>query len=445
MWPTRAYLVSYTAGQILPTAIGGDAVRIFETSGGIPGAGRHHRHRPARTRPGRGRTVLLGAVGFVLAIGRYHVGAYLWLEGRSSYARGGGGGGWPGLRPRQGASIASSRSRAWRLISHGCAGGVYRVLPPTTRLTKLAAERKHPSAARARVVAERRSTQKRDEAADAPCRAAAGRGARRRGRGAGCAEDECLQPEVGADVVMADREHEPDRAEEDGARAPEPPLDHDDGGRGRRSARGAAWPSRRSARRRRRSRSAGSGRRCRRRSTPASATRTVVEIRWAASSHCHRSAIGSAVRVMIATESANHQGSADLRTSHVWWMSILSRRPDRERGQREADEDPHRALDVRQLRDARRLDPRNRPCTRRTASTASRMSSSECAGESGSERPRPRPLRHRQRRLPGVTVAEPRQPVHRQEVDARRDQLLGQRALVVVPARAGFEASMRMM
>jgi glycosyltransferase 2 family protein len=81
-WLTRAYLVSYTAGQILPTAIGGDAVRIYETS----------RRHPGRTADitaivllerglGGAATVLLGAVGFVLALGRYHVGAYLWLEG----------------------------------------------------------------------------------------------------------------------------------------------------------------------------------------------------------------------------------------------------------------------------------------------------------------------------------------------------------------------------
>jgi uncharacterized protein (TIRG00374 family) len=81
-WLTRAYFVSYTAGQILPTAIGGDAVRIYETS----------RRHPGRTADmaaivllerglGGAATVLLGAVGFVLAVGRYDVGAYLWLEG----------------------------------------------------------------------------------------------------------------------------------------------------------------------------------------------------------------------------------------------------------------------------------------------------------------------------------------------------------------------------
>ncbi|MCP9485797.1 MAG: flippase-like domain-containing protein [Gaiellaceae bacterium MAG52_C11] len=81
-WLTRAYLVAYAAGQILPTSLGGDAVRILETS----------RRHPARLGGisaivlleralGGAATVLLGAVGFALAVGRYDVGAYLWLEG----------------------------------------------------------------------------------------------------------------------------------------------------------------------------------------------------------------------------------------------------------------------------------------------------------------------------------------------------------------------------
>jgi glycosyltransferase 2 family protein len=81
-WLTRAYLVAYTAGQILPTSLGGDAVRILETS----------RRHPARLGGisaivlleralGGAATVLLGAIGFALAVGRYDVGAYLWLEG----------------------------------------------------------------------------------------------------------------------------------------------------------------------------------------------------------------------------------------------------------------------------------------------------------------------------------------------------------------------------
>ena len=81
-WLTRSYFVSYTAGQILPTAIGGDAARIVESS----------RRHPGRTADmtaivllerglGGVATLILGAVGFVLALGRYDIGAYLWLEG----------------------------------------------------------------------------------------------------------------------------------------------------------------------------------------------------------------------------------------------------------------------------------------------------------------------------------------------------------------------------
>ncbi len=81
-WLTRAYLVSYTAGQVLPTSIGGDAMRVYETA----------RRHPGRTGDitaiillerglGGAGTVLLGAIGFVLALGTYDVGAYLWLEG----------------------------------------------------------------------------------------------------------------------------------------------------------------------------------------------------------------------------------------------------------------------------------------------------------------------------------------------------------------------------
>ena len=37
VWLTRAYLTSYTAGQVLPTSVGGDAMRIYETSRRHPG------------------------------------------------------------------------------------------------------------------------------------------------------------------------------------------------------------------------------------------------------------------------------------------------------------------------------------------------------------------------------------------------------------------------
>jgi uncharacterized protein (TIRG00374 family) len=81
-WLTRAYFVSYTASQVLPTSIGGDAMRVFETS----------KRHPGRTGDvtgiillerglGGAGTVLLGAIGFLLAVGQYDVSAYLWLEG----------------------------------------------------------------------------------------------------------------------------------------------------------------------------------------------------------------------------------------------------------------------------------------------------------------------------------------------------------------------------
>lgn len=81
-WLTRAYLVAYAAGQLLPTSLGGDAVRVVETV-------RRHSGRTAVVTGtillerglGGAATVLLGAVGFLVSIGRYDVSAYLWLEG----------------------------------------------------------------------------------------------------------------------------------------------------------------------------------------------------------------------------------------------------------------------------------------------------------------------------------------------------------------------------
>ena len=87
-WRTRAYFVAYTAGQVLPTSLGGDAVRIVETA-------RRHGGRTAVATGtvvlerglGGAATVLLGAVAFVLSIGRFDVSAYFWLGGSSSSAR----------------------------------------------------------------------------------------------------------------------------------------------------------------------------------------------------------------------------------------------------------------------------------------------------------------------------------------------------------------------
>jgi glycosyltransferase 2 family protein len=80
-WLVRAYLVSYAAGQILPTSIGGDAMRIFETSRRHPGRGGPVAGSVLLERAlGGAATLALGAVGLALAVGRYDVGAYLWVE-----------------------------------------------------------------------------------------------------------------------------------------------------------------------------------------------------------------------------------------------------------------------------------------------------------------------------------------------------------------------------
>jgi len=81
VWLTRAYLVSYAVGQVLPTSVGGDASRIFETS----------RRHPGQITPitgsvllersiGGAVTIVFAGVGLLLAIGRYPIGPYLWIE-----------------------------------------------------------------------------------------------------------------------------------------------------------------------------------------------------------------------------------------------------------------------------------------------------------------------------------------------------------------------------
>jgi uncharacterized protein (TIRG00374 family) len=80
-WLIRAYFVSYAVGQVLPTSVGGDASRIFETA---------RRHRGQITpitgsvlverSLGGAVTLVLAGVGLLLAIGRYQIGAYVWIE-----------------------------------------------------------------------------------------------------------------------------------------------------------------------------------------------------------------------------------------------------------------------------------------------------------------------------------------------------------------------------
>src|SRR4051812_3304758 len=81
-WLVRAYYTSYTAGQVLPTSIGGDAMRIYETSKRHPGnsgpcAGPVLLERPL----GGGATLPLGAIVFAPALARYEGGASLWVGG----------------------------------------------------------------------------------------------------------------------------------------------------------------------------------------------------------------------------------------------------------------------------------------------------------------------------------------------------------------------------
>lgn len=80
-WLTRAYFVSYAIGQILPTGVGGDASRIFETTRRHPGQGSPVAGSVLLERAiGGAVTLVLAAIGMVLAIGRYDVGAYYWVE-----------------------------------------------------------------------------------------------------------------------------------------------------------------------------------------------------------------------------------------------------------------------------------------------------------------------------------------------------------------------------
>jgi uncharacterized protein (TIRG00374 family) len=80
-WLTRAYFVSYAVGQVLPTSVGGDVSRIYETN----------RRHPGQITPitgsvlleralGGAVTLALAGAGFLFAIGRYDIGAYVWIE-----------------------------------------------------------------------------------------------------------------------------------------------------------------------------------------------------------------------------------------------------------------------------------------------------------------------------------------------------------------------------
>ena len=80
-WLVRTYFVGYAAGQILPTSLGGDASRIYETVRRHEGAGGAAAGTVLLERAlGGVATLVLAAIGFALAVGRYDVGGYLWVE-----------------------------------------------------------------------------------------------------------------------------------------------------------------------------------------------------------------------------------------------------------------------------------------------------------------------------------------------------------------------------
>jgi len=80
-WLVRAYFVGYAAGQVLPTSLGGDASRIYETSRRHEGTSGAAAGTVLLERAlGGTATLVLAAAGFALAVGRYDVGGYLWVE-----------------------------------------------------------------------------------------------------------------------------------------------------------------------------------------------------------------------------------------------------------------------------------------------------------------------------------------------------------------------------
>jgi glycosyltransferase 2 family protein len=80
-WLTRTYFVSYAVGQVLPTSLGGDAARIYATGRRYRGSSSVAAGSVILERAlGGAATLTLAGVGFALAVGRYDVGVYLWLE-----------------------------------------------------------------------------------------------------------------------------------------------------------------------------------------------------------------------------------------------------------------------------------------------------------------------------------------------------------------------------
>jgi glycosyltransferase 2 family protein len=80
-WLVRTSFVAFAAAQVLPTSLGGDASRIYETARRHPGSGGPAAGTVLLERAlGAAATLVLAAVGFALAVGRYSIGGYVWIE-----------------------------------------------------------------------------------------------------------------------------------------------------------------------------------------------------------------------------------------------------------------------------------------------------------------------------------------------------------------------------
>lgn len=81
-WLTKLYFVGSAAGQVLPTSIGGDAVRIVEHARRRPNARGEAAGAVLMERVlGAAGTLVLVAVGLAIAAGRYSdIGLFIWIE-----------------------------------------------------------------------------------------------------------------------------------------------------------------------------------------------------------------------------------------------------------------------------------------------------------------------------------------------------------------------------
>ncbi|HEV8099340.1 MAG TPA: lysylphosphatidylglycerol synthase transmembrane domain-containing protein [Gaiellaceae bacterium] len=79
-WLVRTTFVSYAAAQVLPTSLGGDASRIYETARRHPGFGGPVAGTIILERAlGGAATLVLAVAGLALAVGQYSVGGYVWV------------------------------------------------------------------------------------------------------------------------------------------------------------------------------------------------------------------------------------------------------------------------------------------------------------------------------------------------------------------------------